>query len=287
MKKNTDEDYELEPGLYEVRRKKGTHVTTKESDDGYKTGLSFDDDGNDLTGPVQVRRVDESEYVKTEYVEVEPEKQSIGDMFIQGVLVPIVSDAMTRAFEYGFDKLTTCLEEKAVPAVKKQAKKGWENVKLYASAVKDVIADKPTKVEQILAEREKAVATTKASKLAVKVAEQKQKEPMQFELSPEEVEALINQMRSNALMLAASVNILNNSVVMDDGSDPMKIEAIRRGIDQLSSKEITAQMDMLLEDKNRGLLNAASLEMLRSFREGMFVGDGEPIPVSRYIEKEQ
>ena len=87
-------------------------------------------------------------------------------------------------------------------------------------------------------------------------------------------------------MIAASLSILNNSVVMDDGTDPERIEMIQRGIEQLSSKNITTQIDLLLEDKNSGLLDDASIFMLRAFREGMFIGNGTPIPVSRYTGTE-
>ena len=85
-------------------------------------------------------------------------------------------------------------------------------------------------------------------------------------------------------MIAASLSILNNSVVMDDGTDPERIAMIQRGIEQLSSKDITTQIDLLLEDKNSGLIDDASISMLRAFREGMFIGNGIPIPVSRYID---
>ena len=85
-------------------------------------------------------------------------------------------------------------------------------------------------------------------------------------------------------MIAASLSILNNSVVMDDGTNPERIEMIQRGIEQLSSKDITTQIDLLLEDKNSGLIDNASISMLRAFREGMFIGNGTPIPISRYTE---
>ena len=88
-------------------------------------------------------------------------------------------------------------------------------------------------------------------------------------------------------MIAASLSILNNSVVMDDGTDPERIEMIQRGIEQLSSKDITTQIDLLLEDKNSGLIDDSSISMLRAFREGMFIGNGTPIPISRYTEKEK
>lgn len=85
-------------------------------------------------------------------------------------------------------------------------------------------------------------------------------------------------------MIAISLSILNDSVVMDDGTDPERVAMIRRGIEQLSSKDITTQIDLLLEDKNSGLIDYASISMLRDFREGMFIGNGTPIPVSRYTD---
>ena len=53
---------------------------------------------------------------------------------------------------------------------------------------------------------------------------------------------------------------------------------------ELSSKDITTQIDLLLEDKNSGLIDDASISMLRTFRNGMFIGNGTPIPVSRYTD---
>ena len=85
-------------------------------------------------------------------------------------------------------------------------------------------------------------------------------------------------------MIAASLSILNNSVVMDDGTDPEKIAMIQRGIEQLTSKDITIQIDLLLEDENSGLIDDDSISMLRAFRGGMFIGNGTPIPVSRYTD---
>ena len=101
-------------------------------------------------------------------------------------------------------------------------------------------------------------------------------EEKKYALSLEEVELLLDTARRSALMIAASLSILNNSVVMDDGTDPERIAMIQRGIEQLSSKDITTQIDLLLEDKNSGLIDDASISMLRAFREGMFIGNGIP-----------
>lgn len=92
---------------------------------------------------------------------------------------------------------------------KQKMKAGWENLKLFISAIKD--SDKPIKVTQIIAEQKN---TSKASEIEVvnKVENQEEKK---YALSLEEVELLLDTARRSALMIAASLSILNNSVVMD------------------------------------------------------------------------
>lgn len=264
--------------LYIVVRKDGSHLNTKVNPDGTKSALQFTDENNDLSGPVDLIEVDEEELVRTEYVQVPQEERSLGERLVDEVVIPVIRDATTQLIEYGTEKAEMWIEEKAVPVAKAKMKAGWENLKLFISAIKD--SDKPIKATQIIAEQKN---TSKASEIEVvnKVENQEEKK---YALSPEEVELLLDTARRSALMIAASLSILNNSVVMDDGMDPERIAMIQRGIEQLSSKDITTQIDLLLEDKNSGLIDDASISMLRAFREGMFIGNGTPIPVSRYID---
>ena len=270
--KHTDEK------LYRVVRKDGSHLNTKVNPDGTKSALQFTDENNDLSGPVDLIEVDEEELVRTEYVQVPQEERSLGERLVDEVVIPVIRDATTQLLEYGTEKAEMWIEEKAVPVAKAKMKAGWENLKLFISAIKDL--DKSIKATQIIAEQKN---TSKASEIEVvnKVENQEEKK---YALSPEEVELLLDTARRSALMIAASLSILNNSVVMDDGTDPERIAMIQRGIEQLSSKDITTQIDLLLEDKNSGLIDDASISMLRAFREGMFIGNGTPIPVSRYID---
>lgn len=270
--KHTDEK------LYRVVRKDGSHLNTKVNPDGTKSALQFTDDNNDLNGPVDLLEVDEEELIRTEYISVPQAERSLGERLIDEVVVPVIRDATTQLLEYGTEKAEIWIEEKVVPVAKSKAKAGWENLKLFISAIKDF--DKPIKATQIVTEQKN---TFKASEIEVdnKVENQEEKK---YALSPEEVELLLDTARRSALMIAASLSILNNSVVMDDGTDPERIAMIQRGIEQLSSKDITTQIDLLLEDKNSGLIDDASISMLRAFREGMFIGNGTPIPVSRYTD---
>lgn len=272
--KHTDEK------LYRVVRKDGSHLNTKVNPDGTKSALQFTDDNNDLNGPVDLREVDEEELIRTKYISVPQAERSLGERLIDEVVIPVIRDATTQLLEYGTEKAEIWIEEKVVPVAKSKVKDGWENLKLFISAIKDF--DKPIKATQIVTEQKNAF---KASEVEV-VNTVEDQEEKKYALSPEEVELLLDTARRSALMIAASLSILNNSVVMDDGTDPERIEMIQRGIEQLSSKDITTQIDLLLEDKNSGFLDEASIFMLRAFREGMFIGNGTPIPVSRYTGTE-
>lgn len=266
--------------LYKVVRKDGSHLNTKVNPDGTKSALQFTDDNNDLNGPVDLIEVDEEELIRTEYIQVPQNKRSLGELLVDEVFVPVIRDATTQLLEYGTAKAETWIEEKVVPVAKTKVKAGWENLKLFISTIKD--SDKPIKATQIIAEQKSASNSSEIE--VVNKVECGNKDEKKYVLSPEEVEILLDTARRSALMIAASLSILNNSVVMDDGTDPERVAMIQRGIEQLSSKDITTQIDLLLDNKNSGLIDESSIIMLRAFRDGMFIGNGKPIPVSRYID---
>lgn len=268
--------------LYKVVRKDGSHLNTKVNPDGTKSALQFTDDNNDLNGPVDLIEVDEEELIRTEYIQVPQNKRSLGELLVDEVVVPVIRDATTQLLEYGTAKAETWIEEKVVPVAKTKVKAGWENLKLFTSTIKD--SDKPIKATQIIAEQKSASNSSEIE--VVNKVECGNKDEKKYVLSPGEVEILLDTARRSALMIAASLSILNNSVVMDDGTDPDRVAMIQRGIEQLSSKDITTQIDLLLDDKNSGLIDESSITMLRAFRDGMFIGNGTPIPVSRYTGDE-
>lgn len=266
--------------LYKVVRKDGSHLNTKVNPDGTKSALQFTDDNNDLNGPVDLIEVDEEELIRTEYIQVPQNKRSLGELLVDEAVVPVIRDATTQLLEYGTAKAETWIEEKVVPVAKTKVKAGWENLKLFISTIKDF--DKPIKATQIIAEQKSASNSSEIE--VVNKVECGNKDEKKYVLSPGEV--LLDTARRSALMIAASLSILNNSVVMDDGTDPDRVAMIQRGSEQLSSKDITTQIDLLLDDKNSGLIDESSITMLRAFRDGMFIGNGTPIPVSRYTGDE-
>ena len=268
--------------LYKVVRKDGSHLNTKVNPDGTKSALQFTDDNNDLNGPIDLIEVDEEELIRTEYIQVPQNKRSLGELLVDEVVGPVIRDATTQLLEYGTAKAEIWIEEKVVPVAKTKVKAGWENLKLFISTIKD--SDKPIKATQIIAEQKSASNSSEIE--VVNKVECGNKDEKKYVLSPGEVEILLDTARRSALMIAASLSILNNSVVMDDGTDPDRVAMIQRGIEQLSSKDITTQIDLLLDDKNSGLIDESSITMLRAFRDGMFIGNGTPIPVSRYTGDE-
>ena len=268
--------------LYKVVRKDGSHLNTKVNPDGTKSALQFTDDNNDLNGQIDLIEVDEEELIRTEYIQVPQNKRSLGELLVDEVVVPVIRDATTQLLEYGTAKAEIWIEEKVVPVAKTKVKAGWENLKLFISTIKD--SDKPIKATQIIAEQKSASNSSEIE--VVNKVECGNKDEKKYVLSPGEVEILLDTARRSALMIAASLSILNNSVVMDDGTDPDRVAMIQRGIEQLSSKDITTQIDLLLDDKNSGLIDESSITMLRAFRDGMFIGNGTPIPVSRYTGDE-
>lgn len=268
--------------LYKVVRKDGSHLNTKVNPDGTKSALQFTDDNNDLNGPIDLIEVDEEELIRTEYIQVPQNKRSLGELLVDEVVVPVIRDATTQLLEYGTAKAEIWIEEKVIPVAKTKVKAGWENLKLFISTIKD--SDKPIKATQIIAEQKSASNSSEIE--VVNKVECGNKDEKKYVLSPGEVEILLDTARRSALMIAASLSILNNSVVMDDGTDPDRVAMIQRGIEQLSSKDITTQIDLLLDDKNSGLIDESSITMLRAFRDGMFIGNGTPIPVSRYTGDE-
>ena len=107
--------------LYRIKTKDGAHINEKLKDDGSRAAIQFDQD-NGLQGPVDLVEVDESEYTKEVYVEVEKTERSFGQALMEDAVVPAISDALavmlTRAMDKGIDVLETWMSQKVIPAAK-------------------------------------------------------------------------------------------------------------------------------------------------------------------------
>lgn len=101
--------------------------------------------------------------------------------------------------------------------------------------------------------------------------------------SVEEVQELINAMRNSAMTLATCIRILSNTVVKDNGENPELRLQMQNEFESLTTQEMMGLINQLLEDKNRNLLDQSSLIMLAAFRDGNFIVESEPVPISKFL----
>ncbi len=69
--------------------------------------------------------------------------------------------------------------------------------------------------------------------------------------SPEEIQQVIDILKKSVLATATCIRILTNTIVFDDGTDPEKLEASKKQLEELGTKEVMNQISLMLEEKNR------------------------------------
>lgn len=281
----TNDEREIDEKLYRVVKKKCSHINTKTNPDGSRAALQFGDD-NDLMGPVDLIEVDESDFVRTEYIDVEPGPRSLQQIIMEDVVVPVARDAIEQILNIGFQHFKVWMEEKAVPATNKKAKKVGENVKIIFLGVKATIKGEEPKAVKMLREKEEqekgiVVALSMELKENDRVSDE-EKDP-KIELSQEEIKYIIGLMRRSAGTLVGCINLLRNAVIADTNMDVEHRIELQKQLEVHTTEDIMSEIDLLLEEKNREVLDATSLRILAAFREGKFFVDEERIPISNYI----
>ena len=103
--------------------------------------------------------------------------------------------------------------------------------------------------------------------------------------SRDEIEETIRVMRLCAVTLAACIRLLNNTVMADDGTDPQMRLEIQRNIESLTSRDVMRNIDLLLENRNKALLDDAEYAMLSSFKDGYFWVNETKVPLTMYLDK--
>lgn len=255
--------------LYRIKTKDGAHINEKLKDDGSRAAIQFDQD-NGLQGPVDLVEVDESEYTKEVYVEVEKTERSFGQALMEDAVVPAISEALavmlTRAMDKGIDVLETWMAQKVIPAAKA---KGEE---LIGKARESHAAKKSRKIEK----KQLTIAAQKMTEVAT---------PQNNEVvhTPEEVDQILNNMRFAALYIAAGIRELSNTVISNDGTDPEIVLAIQTKLNELSSGDVMKTIEFMLEDQNRDMLDMATIKLFEAFRNRDFIIDGEAVPISKYL----
>ena len=265
-----------EDKLYRIKTKEGAHINGKLKEDGSRAAIQFDEE-NGLQGPVDLVEVDESEYTKEIYVEVERQKRSFGQAVLEDAVAPAIADALTivltRAMEAGIDAFGNWLSSKVIPATKEKSVE---------------LIDKACGVHET--RKSKGIEKDKAAKDVKKKSNiniiQANKETDTVVHTPEEVDQILNNMKFAALYIATGIRELSNTVVADDGSDPEKTIAMQDRLKKLSSGEVMKTIEFMLEDKNRDKLDQATIQLFEAFRNRDFIVEGETVPISRYLSVE-
>ena len=261
-----------EDKLYRIKTKDGAHINGRIKEDGSRAAIQFDEE-NGLQGPVDLVEVDESEYRKEIYVEVDRQK-SFGQAVLEDAVAPAIADALTivltRAMEAGIDAFGNWMSSKVIPAAKDKS------VELIDKAW---VAHQAKKSKGI----EKKKTTTEVNKKQTVSNTQKNEESGTVVHTPEEVDQILNNMKFAALYIAAGIREISNTVVADDGTDPEKAIAMQDRLKELSSGEVMKTIEFMLEDKNRDKLDKATIKLFEAFRNRDFIVEGEAVPISRYL----
>ena len=259
--------------LYRVKTKEGAHINEKQKEDGSRAAIQFDDE-NGLQGPVDLIEVDESEYTREVYVEVERQERSFGQVVLEDAVAPAVAEALTiiltRAVEVGIDAFGTWMSKTVIPAAKEKS------AEIYDKARESRAVRKAKKSESKL-----PTSRMKSVPQDVKISTEQGKETVVH--TPEEINQIVNNMKFAALYIAAGIRELSNTVIADDGTDPEKTLAMQEKLNELSTGDVMKTIEFMLEDSNRDMLDQATIQLFDAFRHKAFIVNGERVPISRYL----
>lgn len=138
-------DTVTEEKLYKIVRKKDSHVNTKLNPDGSKAAVQFTDDGNNLSGPVNLIEVDEKEFIRTEYVSIQDTPRTFKEIIWQEVIAPVMREFLYQAMIEGYDSLCNQLKTKTAPTLKAKSQKFIRNVGVITAGIKDGLVGKNLK----------------------------------------------------------------------------------------------------------------------------------------------
>ena len=257
-------------------------MNTKVKPDGSVAAIQFTDDGNILDGPLDLIEADAQEIVKDEYDIVDDRARTFGEIILEDVVVPVARDLLTQALIYGYDQLSKQIQSKVVPPIKEKAKQFTKKAKNFTSGIIDGLSGKEPKAIQ-LKDHPSTCEIVNTAELSSPSALYEDSKSRKVSRSLDEVEYIVETMRKSAITLATCIQMLNNTVIADDGSNPETRIEIQQKLQSLSSDYVMSQIDLLLEDKNKGLLDQSSRYLLAAFRDGYFLKDDRRIPVSKYL----
>ena len=235
------------------------------------SSLIINNKHNKLKGPVEIEEVDIHEIMSSQTPrEINP--------YVQLILDEVVAPTLRYWFELGTNKLLSYLSESGIPLVKQKIKNFSDNKKIYFEGIKYGLAGKETKASKILhqVEENKSIEPVELENT------QKQIFDKEFH-SPEEIQQVIDTLKKSVFVTATCIRNLTNAIVFNDGTNSEKLETWKKQLEELCTKEVINQINLMLEKKNPDLLDEQSYQVLAAFSQGNLLVGGKSVPIAKYI----
>lgn len=257
--------------FYRIYNDQNSHVNRKINQNGRKAAIQFGNADNKLSCPLEIEEVDIEEII---------EMNGRKDMnpYVRLVLEKIIAPSIQYAFAVGTDKFLNYLANKGIPSAKRAIKEFGKNRKVYLEGIRDALAEKEPKACQLL--RDKKSNCEINTSIEIKNENIFEKE---FH-SIEEVQRVLDTLKKSVLLTAGCIRYLTNTIVYDDGTNLDALENCKEQLESMLTNEVMNQIDLMLEEKNRVLLDDNSFEILNAFRKGNLIVEGEMVPITKYIE---
>jgi len=276
--------------------KEGTHLASSKNTDGTYLGALLDNETNKVVGQAEWEMVEEVddwnwndpyEYSDNhEKVELSKETQEMIEVL--GMAFAVLGIHM---IEIGVKKATPYVKQfvtdKVVPSVNKTMSWIAEKSATGIYIIRNGISGK-TKAEQLLAKRTKIKSdNTELSATNNSTVELPENIDNTFEdtresMSREEAQQHLIYIKALAILLADEIRKLSNACIREDNESPKNILEQQTAIEKLTTQEVMNSIKLLLEKKNRSLLDEATSMVLSEFLAGNLIIDGTPVPIEKY-----
>jgi len=284
--------------------KEGTHLAPSKKTDGAYRGALLDNDTNQVAGQAEWELIEEDDdynwncpyenYNTHENVELSEETQEMCQT-IGTVIGTVIGTALFNMTEVGVSKATPYVKQlvtdKVVPSVKKTMSGIAEKGAIGIDIIRNGISGK-TKAEQLLAKRTKSnTGNTElyaANNMTVEPSEDIDNtfEEHRESMSREEAQNHLIYIRGLAILLADEIRKLSNACIREGNESPENILERQNAIEKLTTQEVMNSIKLLLENKNRYLLDEVTTMVLSEFMTGNFIIDGRPVPIEKHRIKE-
>ena len=274
-----------EEKLYKVIRKKGNHQNTKVNEDGSRVALQFTENNN-MDGPLDIIEATDDEVIRRGK-ELSHEGRTWKQIVWEEIIVPISKEATEQVLRIGYQHFEVWMEETAVPVAKEKSKMFVQNVGDIFSGVKAVLKGEEPKALRLIKETQEFQEKEHLSVECDSIPEQKIEDDGNSEkilMSAQEIEEVVAQAKQSAEILVVCINLLRNTVVSDTVLTEEQRLNLQSQLECLTTTDIFDKIDLLLENKNKGILDPMSLQILKAFRQEKFLVNGKAVPIKNYIE---